>query len=102
MLNKENENIQNTPEEIKFIPCTLCGDCTERCPRQLDIPTLIAAYNEAVQNYSWYVEDVIYKLEKNKKPQSCINCGSCIPLCPRDIDIPDIMKKFSKIIKENS
>ena len=84
-----------------FIPCTSCRYCCGVCPQKLDIPMLIATYNEASNKFSWYVEDIMDTLEDNKKPQACTACGACNPFCPQNIDIPDTMSKFNEILKKN-
>ena len=83
-----------------FVPCTSCRYCIGACPQKLDIPMLIATYNEAAHGMSWYVEDVIGVLADDKKPQACICCGACNPLCPQEIDIADTMKKFSEMLSK--
>jgi len=81
-----------------FIPCTSCRYCCGVCPIKLDIPMLIATYNEANHGVTWYVEDVLDSLADDKKPGSCTACGACNPLCPQDIDIPDTFKKFCGLL----
>jgi len=83
-----------------FVPCTACRYCCNTCPRMLDIPMLIMAYNEAMLEYSWYVRDIIGALEEHEKPAACIKCGACNPHCPQGIDIPDIMVKFADMIEK--
>jgi len=84
-----------------FVPCTTCRYCCGVCPQNLDIPMLIATYNEAAHGISWYIHDVLDSLPDDKKPQACTGCGSCSPLCPQNIDITDIMKKFCALLTEN-
>jgi len=81
-----------------FVPCTSCRYCCGACPMKLDIPMLIATYNEANHGVTWYVEDVLDSLADDKKPGSCTACGACNPLCPQDIDIPDTFKKFCDLL----
>ena len=81
-----------------FVPCTSCRYCCDVCPQKLNIPMLIATYNEAAREVTWYVEDVLGALEDNKKPQACVGCGKCNPLCPQNIDIAEIMKEFCKLL----
>jgi len=81
-----------------FVPCTSCRYCCGACPVKLDIPMLIATYNEANHGVSWYVRDVLESLAADKQPQACTACGACNPLCPQDIDIPDTFKKFCDLL----
>jgi len=81
-----------------FVPCTSCRYCCDVCPQKLNIPMLIATYNEAAREVTWYVEDIIDALKDDEKPQACIGCGKCNPLCPQNIDIPDVMKSFCELL----
>jgi len=85
-----------------FVPCTTCRYCCGVCPKELDIPMLIATYNEAAREVTWYVEGVLEALADDKKPQSCTGCGACSPLCPQNIDIADTMKKFNEVLAAKS
>ena len=62
---------------------------------QLEIPSLIASYNEIrfspVINASMFIET----LPPEKRPQACISCGACKAVCPQKIDIPAALKEFS-------
>jgi len=82
-----------------FVPCTSCRYCCDVCPKALDIPALISAYNEAAFEFSWIAEDMVAKFSEDKKPGACIRCGACMPLCPQNIDIPEILHKFAAIIE---
>ena len=99
MLESEKSLLQNVVDGMaSFIPCTTCRYCCGACPQKLDIPMLIATYNEAAREVTWYVEDVLDTLSDDKKPQACTGCGSCNPLCPQNIDIADTMKKFCALL----
>ena len=83
-----------------FVPCTSCRYCIEACPEKLDIPMLIASYNEASNDFGWYIEDVLDTLEDHEQPAACTACAVCNHHCPQDIDIPETMHKFTALIKE--
>lgn len=101
MSDSEKAVLKNVVDGMaSFVPCTSCRYCCGPCPQKLDIPMLIATYNEACHGMSWYVNDVLDSLSDDKKPQSCIGCGVCNPLCPQNIDIADTMKKFSTLLAE--
>ena len=114
---KENIELFNKPEPMSFseklilqnivegmasfVPCTSCAYCCGVCPQKLNIPMLIATYNEAAHEVSWSIHDILGSLSDDKKPQACTACGSCSPLCPQNIDIPDIFTKFNELLKAN-
>ena len=87
----------------KSIPCTACHYCVSHCPQGLDIPRLIALYNEHVLT----VEDggmafiapmALMAIPEDKRPVSCLHCRSCEQVCPQQIQISDFMSDFvSKI-----
>ena len=83
----------------KSIPCTACHYCVSHCPQGLDIPRLIALYNEHVLT----VEDggmafiapmALMAIPEDKRPVSCLHCRSCEQVCPQQIQISDFMSDF--------
>jgi len=97
----EKEVLQKVVDNMaSFVPCTSCRYCCDSCPQDLDIPMLIATYNEAANEFGWYVNDVMDTLSDNEKPSACIKCAACNPKCPQDIDIPDVLSKFDKLLNK--
>ena len=79
------------------VPCTACGYCKAGCPMELDIPRLIAMYNDSKFAISFAPSMYIEQLPDDKKPSACIGCGACARICPQQIDIPGVMKAFSEM-----
>ncbi len=81
------------------IPCTACNYCTEHCPMSLDIPRLIALYNEHVYTEDGFIAPMaISALSEDKKPSACIGCRACEELCPQTIKISEVMASFAKAL----
>lgn len=80
------------------VPCTGCRYCTEGCPMELDIPMLIAAYNDCKFASSFTVPMQMDALDESKRPEACIGCGACAAICPQHIDIPSVMSDFADLL----
>ena len=94
---KERTVLLNIAEQLKdSIPCTSCRYCTDGCPAGLDIPMLIANYNELRFEPSVNTSMRLDALPDDKLPTACISCGKCKQICPQKIDIPAVMKAFSQ------
>ena len=72
------------------------GVVIDGCPAGLDIPMLIANYNELRFEPSVNTSMRLDALPDDKLPTACISCGKCTQICPQKIDIPAVMKAFSQ------
>ena len=97
----ERETLLQMAEGMKqSVPCTACGYCLKSCPMGLDIPTMLATYNELkfakVTNAS-----MLYELmPADKQPSACIKCGACRMMCPQHIPIPVKLGELSAILDD--
>ncbi len=81
---------------MNAVPCTACGYCTSSCPMGLNIPALIATYNDicvdAKTNPTMWLE----ALPADKQPAACLACGKCAHMCPQHIAIPVILHDLAE------
>ena len=84
------------------VPCTGCRYCCADCPQQLDIPFLLAAFNEYKTGgekdlSSWRLAR-LGALPEDKRPSACIGCGACTAHCPQGLDVPACMKEMASFL----
>ena len=78
------------------VPCTACHYCVSHCPQGLDIPHLIALYNEHAYTGGGFIAPMaLSALPEDKRPQACLACRSCEQVCPQQIRISEVMADFS-------
>ena len=80
------------------VTCTACRYCTPNCPMELDIPRLLAAYNEAKIGGAWRLSS-LSGLPEDKRPSACIGCGACMGHCPQTLKIPEYMQEMVEMMK---
>lgn len=82
------------------LPCTACRYCTNYCPQKLDIPHLLALYNEHHFTGGGFLAPMaLSALPAEKQPQACIGCRSCEKVCPQQIKISEAMANFCEMLK---
>ncbi len=84
----------------KTLPCTACHYCTPHCPQGLNIPELIALYNQKKFTGDDFIAPMaLSRMAEDKKPSACIGCRSCEAVCPQGIKISEAMADFVQIMK---
>ena len=68
------------------LPCTACHYCVSHCPQGLEIPKLIALYNEHCFTGGGFLAPMAISMEpEEKRPGACVGCKSCEAVCPQGI-----------------
>ena len=81
------------------LPCTACRYCTSHCPQGLNIPELLALYNEHCFTKGGFIAPMaISAIPEDKRPNACIGCRSCEAVCPQQIKISEAMADFSRML----
>ena len=83
---------------VDILPCTTCRYCCPDCPRELDIPTLLALYNDCRFEPSIVARMAVDAMKPGKRPSSCIDCGNCREVCPQNIDVPEALAHFQSLL----
>jgi predicted aldo/keto reductase-like oxidoreductase len=79
----------------KTVPCTACHYCVSHCPQELDIPALLALYNEHCFTGGGFLAPMaLSSYPDDKKPSACIGCRSCEAVCPQQIKVSEAMEDF--------
>ncbi len=78
------------------LPCTACHYCVSHCPQGLDIPSLLALYNEHSFTQGGFIAPMaLSAIPQEKWPSACIGCRSCETVCPQQIKISEAMSDFA-------
>lgn len=81
------------------LACTACRYCTSHCPQGLDIPHLLALYNEHRFTGGGFIAPMaLSAIAPDKQPSACIGCRSCEAVCPQQLKISEAMADFSAIL----
>ena len=87
--------IANNMVEKIALPCTACRYCVSHCHQGLDIPALLALYNEhCVTDGGFIAPMALSAIQEEKRPGACIGCRSCEAVCPQQIKVSEAMADF--------
>ena len=83
----------------KALACTACRYCTSHCPQGLDIPHLLALYNEHRFTGGGFIAPMaLSAIPADKQPSACIGCRSCEAVCPQQLKISEAMADFTAML----
>lgn len=92
----EDALLMDVAESLKDgVPCTACRYCVSSCPQQIDIPMMMATYNDLQFESSFTVSMQMDATPEGRRASDCVACGACELICPQQIEIPAIMAKLA-------
>ncbi len=100
---EESALLAEIAEKMKnALPCTRCRYCCDGCPKGLDIPMLIHAYNDLkFTGNNINIGMQFDAVPADKMPSECIACGACAAACPQNIDIPTALAELTVLLEKN-
>ena len=99
---KEMDAVLSNAKDMidSVLPCTACRYCTSHCPKGLDIPKLLALYNEHNFTGGGFIAPMaLMAVAQDKQPAACIGCRSCEKVCPQQIKISEVLADFVEKLK---
>lgn len=100
-LNKQEieatDRVREIIREVRQIPCTGCGYCTEVCPKNIPIPELFSAYNKVLAAKITRGEAKELFPKDKASAGDCVKCGKCEGVCPQGIKVKEHIETISKI-----
>ena len=79
--------------------CTACHYCVSHCPQGLDIPHLLALYNEHRFTGGGFIAPMaLSAIAPDKQPSACVGCRSCEAVCPQQLKISEAMADLAAML----
>ena len=98
---RETQLLMEIAEDMKdSVPCTACRYCCEGCPQKIDIPRLLALYNDFRVAPNFNITMAVESMPEGRRPADCIGCGKCARTCPQKIDVPGALAEFAAKLAE--
>jgi predicted aldo/keto reductase-like oxidoreductase len=85
---------------VDMVPCTSCRYCCPGCPAKLDIPFLLALYNDCRYEPSFVAGMAVDAMQSDKRPSACIACGKCQEVCPQNINVSEALASFQSLLQK--
>ncbi len=95
--------VRDIIRSAKFIDCTGCRYCVERCPKKIPIPQIFTCMNNSKMFKDW-MPGYYYELHTSNgaKASDCISCGKCEEACPQHLPVPQLLLDAVELFeKEN-
>ncbi len=83
------------------IPCTSCRYCVPNCPKEIEIPAILAALNQHLEHADIQEAKSKYNqvIKGHAKASECIKCRKCEKSCPQHIDITENLERAAKLFE---
>lgn len=96
LADAEAAALMDVAETLKGgVPCTACRYCVDSCPQRIDIPMLLATYNDMRFQSSFTVSMQMDAVPVGQRACDCIDCRACKRLCPQGINIPEVLSELA-------
>ncbi len=97
------QEVQAAYGSIINISCTGCRYCTERCPKKIDIPSIINVLNHRCSSgqLEKSLEEYAKAISSGGKAGDCIHCLSCEKVCPQHIKVTEELARAAKAFEKD-